>query len=164
MSEHEDLEKKRELLERAANRTRERLIDTLASLDHKRHDLTDGGVKGIVHREVEEYKKPIAITAGSIILAVSGIVGWSVYRLATRKQRIREERWKALRRIWNHPERIARKDPPKGSLASELGRKVLVSALTFAALEMTKRGVRNALPAGEKQPVLTKVVVRTLPA
>src|SRR5205085_2475559 len=123
MSDHEkeDLEKKRELLERAANRTRERLVETLNALDDKRHELTD--VKGLVHDQVVEHKKPILITGGSIVLAVSSIVGWSIYRFATRKERLREERWKALRRYWNHPERLARKDPPNGSLAAELGRK-----------------------------------------
>lgn len=163
MSEHEDLERKRELLERSANRTRERLVETLSALDHRRHELTDGGVKGLVHREVEQHKLPIALSAGSLVVAVTGVVGYSVYRLATRKQRLREERWKALGRLWRHPERVARKDPPSGSLASEIGRKVVVSALTFVALELTKRGVRNALPAGER-PVRTKVIVRTLPA
>lgn len=163
MSEHEDLEKKRELLERAANRTRERLVETLGALDEKRHELTDGGVKGLAMREVEEHKKPLIIGGASIVLAVSTIVGVSVYRLATRKERLREERWKALRRYWNHPERIARKNPPKGSLAAELGRKILIGTLTFAALELAKRTMKNALPAGPA-PARTRVIVRTLPA
>ena len=163
MSDHEDFEKKRELLERSANRTRERLIGTLSALDEKRHELTD--VKGRIHKQVHEHRKPLAITGGSIVLAVGTIIGVSIYRLATRKERVREERWKALRRFWNHPERLARKDPPSGSVAAELGRKILVSALTFAAIELTKRGVRNALPARLEGPAARPhVIVRTLPA
>lgn len=157
----DDLERKRELLERSANRTRERLIETLSALDDKRHELTD--VKGMVKREMREHRTPIAITLGSVLLGVGGIVGWSIYRLATRRERLRGERWKALRRLWNHPERLARKDPPSGSLASEIGRKVLVSALTFAALELTKRTAHRLLPAADES-VRTRVVVRTLPA
>lgn len=162
-SENDDLEKKREMLERAANRARERLVETLNALDEKRHELTD--VKGLAKREVIEHKKPILITGGSIVLAIGTIVGVSIYRFATRKERLREERWKALRRYWNHPERLARKDPPKGSLAAELGRKILIGTLTFAALELTKRTISNALPAHKREVLApTRVVVRTLPA
>lgn len=161
MSDHEDLEKKRELLERSANRTRERLVETLSALDERRHELTD--VKGQIHKQVHEHVKPLAITGGSIVLAVGTVIGVSIYRFATRKERLRQERWNALRRLWNHPERLARKSPPKGSVAAELGRKIVISALTFAAIELTKRSVRQALPAA--QPVTrTRVVVRTLPA
>jgi hypothetical protein len=157
-----DLEKKRELLERSANRTRERLIETLSALDDKRHELTD--VKGLAKREVIEHKKPILITAGSLVGAVGAIVGYSIYRFATRRERLRAERWKALKRWWNHPERLARKNPPTGSVAAELGRKILIGSLTFAALELTKRSIRGALPEHKTVIAPTRVVVRTLPA
>lgn len=152
----------RELLERSANRTRERLVDTLAALDRRRHEVTDHP-KELVKYEIRKHGTAVALTATSIILGVGGVIGLSVYRLATREQRRREERWRALRRVWNHPERLARRDPPKGSLASDLGRKVLMSALTWVAVEMTKRSLKRALPTGEA-PGHPRVVVRTLPA
>ncbi len=155
MSAREGLERRRELLERSANRTRERLADALFALDQRRH--------GLVRYEYQQHKVSIAITAGSLVAAVTGAVGYSVYRLATREQRLREERWKALRRLWSHPERLARKDPPPGSLVVEIGRKVVVATLTFVALELTKRAVRGALPAPEP-PALATSIVRTLPA
>ncbi|MBI2390553.1 MAG: hypothetical protein HYV09_13265 [Deltaproteobacteria bacterium] len=152
----------RELLERSANRTRERLVDTLAALDHRRHEVTDHPTD-LVKYELHEHATAVAIAASSIILGIGGVIGLSVYRLATRDRRRSEERWDALRRVWKHPERIARRNPPKGSLASDLGRKVLMSALTYVAIEMTKRTLQRVLPAGE-QPGHPRVVVRTLPA
>jgi len=157
----DDLERRRELLERSANRTREQLIDTLTALDHRRHELTD--VKGQVRRQVHEHAMPIAIGAGAVIAAVGAALGLSIYHLATRRERLRRERWKALHRLWEHPERIARKNPPKGTLASDIGRKVVTSALTFAALELTKRAIKGALPPAE-QTLRPAVVVQTLPA
>ena len=104
-----------------------------------------------------------AITGGAIIVALGTALGLSIYHFATRRERLRKERWTALRRIWNHPELLARREHPKGSFASEMGRKVAFSALTYVALELTKRTVRRAMPANE--PALEpKVIVRTLPA
>jgi hypothetical protein len=148
---------RRELLERSANRTRERLVDTLSELDHRRHDVTD------VHKQIAEHKKPIVLGGLAIVLAVGTAIGVSIYHLATRRERVRRERWRALHRLWEHPERVARKKVPKGTLASEIGRKVITSALTFVALELTKRTVRRALTAGDFAP-RQRVVVRTLPA
>lgn len=153
----DDLERRRELLERSANRTREQLIDTLTALDHRRHELTD--VKG----QVKKHALPVAIGAGTVIAAVGTALGLSIYHLATRRERLRRERWRALHRLWEHPERIARKNPPKGTLASDIGRKVVTSALTFAALELTKRAIKGALPPPENT-LRPAVVVRTLPA
>jgi len=98
-----------------------------------------------------------------LVAALGAAIGLSIYHLATRRERMRRERWKALHRLWEHPERIARKNPPKGSLASDIGRKVITSALAFAALEITKRAVMGALPTSE-QALRPAVVVRTLPA
>jgi hypothetical protein len=157
----DELERRRELLERSANRTREHLIETLSALDHRRHELTD--VKGQVRKQVHEHAAPIAIGAGAVIAALGTAIGLSIYHLATRKERIRRERWRALQRLWEHPERLARKNPPKGTLASDIGRKVVTSAMTFAAIELTKRAVKASLPTSE-QTLQPAVVVRTLPA
>lgn len=153
----EDLEKKRAILERSANRTRERLMDTITALAQRRHEITD--VKG----QLREHAAPIAIAGGAIVIALGTALGLSIYHFATRRERLRKERWTALRRIWNHPERLAQREHPKGSFASEVGRKVAFSVLTYVALELTKRTVRRALMPAE--PALEpKVFVRTLPA
>lgn len=154
----------RDDLERAANRTRERLLDTLSALDHRRHEVQDHPVE-LLEAEMHEHMTPIAITTGALILGISSAIGWSVYRLATRDQRRREERWNALRRFWNHPERLARSSPPEGSLASQLGRKVLLSAIGWASVELTKRSLLPLIRSrayGTLAP--PRVLVRTLPA
>lgn len=157
-----DNDNRRELLERSANRTREQLVETLSALDHRRHELAD--VKGQVKKQLHEHAKPIAITAGLAIAGLGTLIGISIYHLATRRERLRRERWTALRRLWEHPERLARKNPPKGTLASDIGRKVITSLLTFAAIELAKRAIKRALPSGEQQLQRPAVVVRTLPA
>ncbi len=157
----DEMDRRRELLERSANRTREQLIETLGALDHRRHELTD--VKGQVKKQVQDHAAPIAIGAGAVIAALGTVIGLSIYHLATRRERTRRERWNALTRIWEHPERLARKNPPKGTLASDIGRKVVTSAMTFAAIELAKRAVKSALPTGEST-LRPAVVVRTLPA
>jgi len=157
----DEMDRRRELLERSANRTREQLVETLSALDHRRHELTD--VKGQVKKQVHEHAAPIAIGAGAVIATLGTVIGLSIYHLATRRERVRRERWRALSRIWEHPERLARKNPPKGTLASDIGRKVVASAMTFAAIELAKRAVKGALPAGEST-LRPAVVVRTLPA
>lgn len=158
-------------LERQANRTRERLYDTLSELDHRRHEVMDHPGT-LMKAELREHMKPIAITTGTMILSVSSLIGWSVYRLSTRDRRRRAERWNALRRFWMHPERLARRAPPEGTLASQLGRKVLMSAIGYAAVELTKRTVSRAIPRlgtglpedAEGERGAARVVVRTLPA
>jgi hypothetical protein len=153
---------RRELLERSANRTRERLVETLSAIDHRRHELTD--IKYQVKKQVHEHAKMIAIAAGLVVTGLGTLIGVSIYHFATRRERVRRERWMALRRFWAHPERIARKNPPKGTLPSDVVRKVLTSLLTFAAVELSKRMIRRALPRGEEQRQRPAVVVRTLPA
>lgn len=156
-------DEKRELLERSANRTRARLIETIEALDHRRHEVMD--VKTVVKKQVHEHWKPLAIVGGVFVVGIGTIIGVSVYWAATRRERLRRERWQALRRFWFHPERLAQKEKPKGSLAWEIGRKVLGSTLTFFALQLAKRAVQRALPPpGTEVTRRTDVVVRTLPA
>lgn len=154
----------RDDLERAANRTRERLLDTLSALDHRRHAVQDHPVAAL-EAEMHEHMKPIAIATGAVILGVSSVIGWSVYRLATRDQRRRQERWNALRRFWRHPELVARSSLPEGSLASQLGRKVLLSAAGWASVELTKRSLLPLIRARAHEELPpSRVLVRSLPA
>jgi hypothetical protein len=156
-------EEKRELLERSANRTRARLLDTIEALDQRRHEVMD--VRGQLERQVEAHMKPLAVVGGLVVTTLGSVLGISIYWAATRRERLRRERWSALRRLWEHPERIARKDPPKGSMAWSIGRKVLTATLTYVALEATKRMVRTALPTARTVELRRNdVVVRTLPA
>ena len=158
---------KRQALELEANRARGRLLDTLSELDHRRHAVQDHPSE-LVRNELNVYRRPIVIATGGAIVGLASILGWSVYRLATRDSRRREERWTAVRRFWEHPERLARNSPPEGTLASQLGRKVLLSAIGWIAVDLAKKALSSALPLvrasayGELSS--PRVLVRTLPA
>ncbi|MGZ3416240.1 MAG: hypothetical protein ACXWUG_18320 [Polyangiales bacterium] len=156
-------DEKRDLLERSANRTRARLIDTIDALDHRRHELMD--VRGQIEKQVRAHWKPVAILGGLAVCGLGAALGFSIYWAATRRVRLRRERWKALRRFWFHPEQLARREPAKGTMAWSIGRKVLTATLTYVALEATKRMVRAALPPARTEELRhDDVVVRTLPA
>jgi hypothetical protein len=135
-------DRERELLERDADRVRDRLQGTLEALDQRRHqlaELTD------VKKQVREHATPIGLVAGGLLLGTFGLLGYSIYHAVTRKKRLRQERMNALMRFWNHPERLARSKPPKGSLAQQVGRGIVTSALTVAVTELSKRSLRRVL-------------------
>ena len=118
-----------------------------------------------LEKQVEAHWKPLAFAGGLVVTTLGSVLGVSIYWAATRRERLRRERWSALRRLWEHPERIARKEPPRGSMAWSIARKVLTATLTYVALEASKRMVRNALPTARTVELRRNdVVVRTLPA
>ena len=88
-----------------ANRARARLLETVDAIDRKRHDAFNVGL------QVRKHAEPIAIGGGAIVLAVAAGVGLVAYRIATRRERLRHERFSMLRRMWQHPERAARREP-----------------------------------------------------
>ena len=125
-------------LERQADLTRARLMETLEAIDRRRHLFLD------VRHQVAEHKTPIMITAGIFASAISAGIGLLLYRLSHRDERRRHERVVALRRSWQHPERVGRyKDRP---FLVELLRKVAMGTLTFAAMKLAKTAVQKALP------------------
>ena len=154
-------------LEREANQMRERLLGTLGELDHRRHAVRDHPSE-LVRRKLVVYRRPIAMAVGAVVLGLASVLSWSVYRLATREPRRREERWAALRRIWKHPERVARNSVPEGTLALQVGRKVLLSAIGWIAVDLTKKALSAVQPlvrpGAYGEPSFPRVLVRTLPA
>lgn len=154
----------RDDLEREANRTRARLLDTLEALDQRRHDVTDDPRAFLVER-LGDHSKVTAGATSALVFGAAGALGWSVYRLATRDRRRRQERWNALRRFWAHPELVARRSPPQGTLAEQLGRKLLTSAIGWIGVELARRSLSSVMSWARPMPRgLPRVVVRTLPA
>ena len=126
-------------LEMEANRVRSRLLDTLERLDRKRHEITN------VRLQVREHAPELAAVGGALALLLGGSVLLAVLGARRHERKLREERVRAIGRFWRHPEWLAQKK--RSSLAGEIGRKVLVGMVTFAAIELAKRGVRRALVA-----------------
>jgi hypothetical protein len=59
-----------------------------------------------------------------------------------------DERKLAAKRLWNHPDR-AFKTAPK-SFWEELGRRVALGALSYAGVQIAKRGLSRALPVASR--------------
>ncbi|WP_437723432.1 hypothetical protein [Sorangium sp. So ce861] len=128
----------REEFERKADELRDRLLHTIEAIDRRRHALLD--VKTRVRRH-----GPGVVAAGGLLLAILG--GAAVIALVrgarARDERLRGERVRALVRSWQHPDWVAARGKP--SVPREIGRKLLVGAVSFAAMQLIRRGIRLTL-------------------
>ena len=128
----------RERLEREANMARARLATTIDEIDRRAHEAVD------VKLQLRRHAAPLAVAAGIVVLPIVAAIGVGIYRLATRDARMRRERVRALKRGWRHPDRLARyKNPP---LAVEMGRRILVGAVTYVAIQAIKRTLDGRFP------------------
>ncbi|WP_437952369.1 hypothetical protein WME98_17665 [Sorangium sp. So ce296] len=127
----------REEFERKADELRDRLLHTIEAIDRRRHALLD------VKTQVRRHGPGVA--AGGLVLAILG--GAAVIALVrgarARDERLRGERVRALVRSWQHPDWVAARGKP--SVPREIGRKILVGALSFAAMQLIRRGIRLTL-------------------
>ena len=130
-------EKTREELEREAERTRARLLETLDVLDRRRHDLLD------VRKQVEDHFAPVASAIAIAVLFLGGAIGVAIHDAIDRRRHKGRARVRALARLWQHPDRALRVE--EKSFAGELGRKVLMTALSVVATQVTSHFVKQAL-------------------
>ena len=114
-----------------ANRARARLLETVDAIDRKGHDALNVGL------QVRKHAEPIALGGGAIVLTIAAGVGLVAYRIATRRERLRHERFSMLRRMWQHPERAARREPT--SFFGQLARSVALGLLGAVVLIPAKR-------------------------
>ncbi|AUX26802.1 hypothetical protein SOCEGT47_073720 [Sorangium cellulosum] len=133
----------REVFERRADELRERLFHTIEALDQRRHALLD--VKTQVRRH------GAGVVTGGLMLAIMGgaVVIALVQEARARGERLRRERVRALVRFWKHPDWVAPRGKP--SVPREIGRKVLVGAVSFAAMQLIRRGIRLTLAAPRRE-------------
>lgn len=135
----------REEFERKADALRERLLHTIEAIDQRRHALLD--VKTQVRRH-----GPGVVTGGLMLVVMGGAAVISLIQEArARDARLRRERVRALVRFWRHPDWVAPRGKP--SVPREIGRKILVGAVTFLAMQLIRRGIRltMATPGREVQ-------------
>ncbi|HKQ70333.1 MAG TPA: hypothetical protein VJT73_13380 [Polyangiaceae bacterium] len=119
-------------LEREADDARARLLGTMGALEQRRHEVLD------VKWQLGRHAGSIALVCVSVALGVGVLAGTSSFRARLVKERRRKERWRAVSRLWQHPERVAaRQHRPLRTLA----RVFLVAAATLAAAETAKRRV-----------------------
>jgi hypothetical protein len=127
-----------EALRREADGTRDRLMSTLDRLHQRRHELTN------VRLQLKQHPV-VAFSVAITALAGLSLVGVLAYRRARREEHTWRERGRALERAWSSPHRVA--SSRQGPFGEELGRRILLGVLGFAAVELGKQGVRRLLPA-----------------
>lgn len=141
-----ETEPNREDLETHANALRSRLARTLESLDRRRHDLFNVKVQATRHPFLT-----VAVGAVGVASVLSTVgLGYLLHR--HHQKQLPVERLRAFGRIWYHPKRVARFS--KGTVAGDIARSVIVSAVSFGISELLQRAIKQLLPAvPEKQPV-----------
>jgi hypothetical protein len=125
-----------DLLERKANLLRSRLTRTIDVLDQRRHEMTNPSVL------LTRYRGPLMMAGAAAIGLTALGLGVAALRGRARAKRINRERWRLLGHLWRHPEEIT----ARPSLPSELLRRIVVGALSFAALHLVRRGLAATLP------------------
>lgn len=130
----------RQSLERRADIVRSRLAETLASLAYRRHRWFDW------RYQVRHHLWQFAVVGGVLLLVAVGSVVLAVRRASVRWWERWRERFRAVRRWWVYPERVARQEP-RPSWVAELARRLLVTMVTAGASELIRAGARRALPA-----------------
>ena len=134
-----DPEAERTRLLARADRLRRRLLTAVSILDRRRHDLFD--VKGQIRR----HKTALLVAGGVVVVVVA--IALRPRRQPTRLEDLRT-RGAALRRAWQHPERVA-STRPTTSLWSEIGRKALLAVVGAAVLGPLQRQIQAALVKGK---------------
>ncbi|XXT18629.1 hypothetical protein WME94_51220 [Sorangium sp. So ce429] len=135
----------REEFERKADELRDRLLHTIEAIDQRRHALLD------VRTQVRRHGA--GVVTGGIMIAVMGgaVVIALIQEARARAERLRAERVRALVRFWRHPDWVAPRGKP--SVPREIGRKILVGAVSFVAMQLIRRGIRLTLTtAGRGAP------------
>jgi len=138
----------RQQLERRANVARARLLGTLDELDRRGHELLDW--KLLLRRHSREVSGALGGLAAGVV-ATAGIVA---FREGRRERRRRQERWRAVDRLWHHPERIAARNSALGTAARMLLVAFAAMATTTMALNQLDRlRSRPRLPRPPTEPI-----------
>lgn len=129
----------REQTERTADRIREELLLTLEELDRRRTRATD------VKYQVQSHQD-LLLAAGAVAVVLAGAsVGYATYRRRHRAERLYDRRKRALRRAWEHPDRLATGREEKPFLV-DFGQKLVLIFGTALATAIAKRSVQSLVP------------------
>ncbi|MFL5350098.1 MAG: hypothetical protein ACJ8AT_35420 [Hyalangium sp.] len=146
--EHEHITKgtdDREQVERTADRIRDELLLTLEELDRRRHRTLDVHYQAARHRDL--------IVGAAITAAVlTGVgVGIAMWRARHREQILARHRLRALKRAWEHPDRLA-SSAEERPLGVQMGRKLVMIFVTALATNIAKNSVQTLVPQRRSGP------------
>ncbi|MBN1210579.1 MAG: hypothetical protein JXB05_37355 [Myxococcaceae bacterium] len=135
----------REQVERTADRIRGELLLTLEELDRRRDRALDVRFQATKHRD-------LIIGAALTAAVLTGVsVGVAIWRARHREKILARHRVKALRRAWQHPDRLA-SSAEERPLPIELGRKLVLIFSTTLASAVAKSAVRGLVPRKQSRP------------
>jgi hypothetical protein len=139
----------REKVERTADRIRDELLLTIEELDRRRERAMD--VKYQLRHFVEQNRELLGWVAGGAMALVGLSVGVSLWRARHREELLMRRRRVALRRAWEHPERLAtgKKQQP---FALELGQRLVLIFGTALATSLAKNAVQSLVPPKQDTP------------
>jgi hypothetical protein len=136
----------REKVEKTADRLRDELLLTLEELDRRRERALD--VRYQLRHAVEQ-NRDLLIKAGGVALGLLVVgVGYSWWRQRHREEILWKHRRQALRRAWEHPDRLASRAEER-PIGFELGRKLVLIFATTLATAMAKSAVKTLVPPAD---------------
>jgi hypothetical protein len=134
----------REKVEKTADRLRDELLLTLEELERRRERALD--VKYQL-RHVYEKNRELVHLAGGVALGLLGLgLGYSVWRTRHREELLWRHRRQALRRAWEHPDRVA-SSAEERPFPIELGSKLVIIFGTALATALARNAVQTLVPA-----------------
>lgn len=139
----------REQVEKTADRLRDELLLTLEELDRRRERAMDVRYQ---FRHALDKNRDLLLKAGATALALALVgVGFSWWRARHREELLWKHRAQALRRAWEHPDRVA-SHAEERPVAIELGRKLVLIFATTLASAMAKSAVKALVPPPPEKP------------
>jgi hypothetical protein len=138
----------REKVERTADRIRDELLLTIEELDRRRERAMD--VKYQVRHFLEQNRDMLGWVAGGAVALVGLSVGLSLWRSRHHEELMMRRRRVALRRAWEHPERLAtgKKQQP---FALEMGQRLVLIFGTALATSLAKSAVQSLMPPKQEK-------------
>lgn len=137
----------REKVEKTADRLRDELLLTLEELERRRERALD--VRYQLRHAIEK-NRDLLIKVGGVALGLMVVgMGWSAWRARHREEILWKHRREALRRAWEHPDRVA-SHAEERPVGIELGRKLVLIFATTLASAMAKSAVRSLVPASNE--------------
>jgi hypothetical protein len=135
----------REQVEHTADRIRDELLLTLEELDRRRDRMLDVRYQAERHRDL---LVGVAITAAVLTGVGVGVIVW---RVRHRQEILARHRVKAVRRAWQHPDRVA-SSAEQRPFPVELGRKLILIFASALATRIAKNSVQTLVPQRRTEP------------
>lgn len=131
-------------VEKTADRIRDELMLTLEELDRRRDRVTN------VRYQVSRHHDLIMGAAIAALVVTSVGVGVAVWRANYRRHHMAQRRMTAVKRAWNHPDRLATRAEQR-PFAVEMGKKLIMIFGTALATSIAKNSVQGLVPQRNAQ-------------